>query len=175
MKVGIDFDNTIVNTKEVTKLFLDKYLPGNKYKSYHDLSYEEELKFFMANFKEITENLTVLPGVKKALKYFKDNNIETYLITARGSDYPEIIKPTKEYLKKHDLKFDKVIFSALLKGDICFKEKINIMIDDSYPVIENVNSYGIKTIKFGEKSNKHEVNNWEDIIKIIDKMKQEAK
>ena len=29
MKIGIDFDNTIVNTSVVSKMFLDKYCPGN--------------------------------------------------------------------------------------------------------------------------------------------------
>ena len=49
MKIGIDFDNTIVNTSETSKKYLDKYKPGNNLKSYHELSDEEESFIFLKN------------------------------------------------------------------------------------------------------------------------------
>lgn len=46
MRIGIDFDNTIVNTSVTSKRYLDKHLPGNNLNSYHDLSKNEGLDFF---------------------------------------------------------------------------------------------------------------------------------
>ena len=46
MRIGIDFDNTLVNTKELSKKYLDLYMPGNNLESYHDLPVEESVKFF---------------------------------------------------------------------------------------------------------------------------------
>ena len=75
MKIGIDIDNTIVNTSVVSKMFLDKYCPGNNLNSYHDLSKNEELKFFYKYYKDITKNLKVYDGVHEAFDFFKENSI----------------------------------------------------------------------------------------------------
>ena len=57
MRIGIDFDNTIVNTSVTSKRYLDKHLPGNNLNSYHDLSKNEGLDFFNKYYKDITNSL----------------------------------------------------------------------------------------------------------------------
>ena len=57
MRIGIDFDNTIVNTSVTSKRYLDKHLPGNNLNSYHDLSKNEGLDFFYKYYKDITNSL----------------------------------------------------------------------------------------------------------------------
>ena len=96
MRIGIDFDNTIVNTSVTSKRYLDKHLPGNNLNSYHDLSKNEGLDFFNKYYKDITNSLDLFDGVYEAFSFFKENNIEIALLTARGGGCSEIIDLTKD-------------------------------------------------------------------------------
>ena len=95
MKIGIDFDNTLVNTMEVSKQFLDEFKPNNGLNSYHELPAEEEVVFFSKYIFEITDSLKLHPNAKKALNILKNSHIKLYLITARGIEGNLLIKPTK--------------------------------------------------------------------------------
>ena len=64
---------------------------------------------FSTNFDIFCNNL-LLAILLKLISFFKENNIEIALLTARGGGCPEIIDLTKEYLEKHKLYFDKYIF-----------------------------------------------------------------
>ena len=171
MRIGIDFDNTLVNTKELSKKYLDLYMPGNNLESYHDLPVEESVKFFDKYHIEITKNLEVFEGVKEAFDYFKKNNIETVLVTARGGNgATSIIEPTKEFLKKNNLNFDKLIFSTDVKGDACANENLDLFIDDLETVLEDVNDKGVNVLLFGDKSTKFDYAlNWAEVINYLEK------
>lgn len=164
MKIGIDFDNTIVNTSVVSKMFLDKYFPGNNLNSYHDLSKNEELKFFYKYYKDITKNLKVYDGVHEAFDFFKENNIEITLLTARGGGYPEIIDLTKEYLKEHNLNFDKYIFKAFPKGMEAKLYGLDLVIDDTHEVVMDVRNHNIDALEYGV-----DVKSWYEVIEYVRK------
>jgi len=153
MKIGIDFDNTMVNTYQVSKHFLDVYKPNNHLKSYHDLPKDEELAFFMNYFIKITENLTLYDGVKEAFDFFEKHNIELILITARGQD-GLLIEPTNKFLKKHNLNFSKKVFDA----------------NDNDKVLQNASEKHVKVLKYGEKSDLFPyVLNWKEVVDYIRK------
>lgn len=171
MKIGIDFDNTLVNTAELSKKFLDIYKPGNNLASYHDLPLEESLDFFDKYHIEITENLKLLDGVKEAFDYFKKNGIKTVLITARGDGgVTTLIEPTKAFIERNELYFDKMIFKAGIKGDVCKENEIDLFIDDLEEVVSEVQSKGTKVLLFGSKSDTYDyAMNWQEVIDYIEK------
>ncbi|MBE6147956.1 MAG: hypothetical protein E7167_00375 [Firmicutes bacterium] len=171
MKIGIDFDNTLVNTAELSKRFLDIYKPGNNLASYHDLPLEESLAFFKKYYLEITYNLELLDGVKEAFAYFKKNNIKTVLITARGGNgLTNIIEPTKEFLHKNGIVFDKMIFETGIKGEACLNNNVDLFIDDLENNIKEVNGKGVKVLLFGRKSTKFAYAlNWHEVIRYLEK------
>lgn len=170
MKIGIDFDNTLVNTMEISKKYLDIYLPGNNLSSYHELEYDKEVEFFEMYHLDITKDLSLFEYVKEAFNYFKENNIKTYLITARGYDNPDLIEPTKEFLKNNNIEFDDMIFSCPKKTETCQKLGIDLMIDDSVGVIKNLDEVGIKGVVFGKENDTYKyVNNWKEVIKMLQK------
>lgn len=171
MKIGIDFDNTLVNTKELSKEFLDMYLPGNNLESYHDLPEEESLDFFNKFRIEITNNLKLKPGVKEAFDYFEKNNIETVLITARGGKgVTSLIEPTKRFLEKNSIRFKKVVFGVGIKGETCKNENVDLFIDDLEKVISEVSEKGVKVLLFGDTSTKFDYAlNWNEVIKYLEK------
>ena len=164
MKIGIDFDNTIVNTSEISKMFLNNYKPGNNLKSYHELSEEEEFSFFEKYYEDITNNLIIFDNVKETFNFLKENNIKIVLITARGGNYPEIIDITKNFLIKNDLLFDEMIFGAYPKGKEAKENNLDLVIDDTKEVIENVKEYGIKGLLYGS-----DVKNWQEVEDYIRK------
>lgn len=171
MKIGIDFDNTLVNTKELSKKYLDEYLPNNNLDSYHDLPLDKSLDFFNKFHIEITNNLKLKDGVKEAFAYFEKNNIETVLITARGGNGVEsIIEPTKDFFKKHNLKFNKLVFMTDVKGNACLENKVDLFIDDLETVLEEVNEKGVNVLLFGDKSTKFDYAlNWNEVINYLEK------
>lgn len=162
MRIGIDFDNTIVNTSVTSKRYLDKHLPGNNLNSYHDLSKNEGLDFFYKYYKDITNSLDLFDGVYEAFSFFKENNIEIALLTARGGGCPEIIDLTKEYLEKHKLYFDKYIFKAFPKCKEAVEYGIDLVIDDTLEVIEDVRNHNVEALQYGV-----DVKNWYEVINFV--------
>ena len=77
--------------------------------------------------------------------------------------------------EKEGLSFDKYYWKQEDKLDVAKKEKIDVMIDDSYDVCKKLSSNGIKTIYFREKDmkkleeneNLKEVSNWGEIYRYI--------
>ena len=168
MTVGIDFDNTIVNTAEVSKKYLDIFKPNNNLKNFHELPPNEKRIFFNKYKLEITNNSLLNSGVKEAFRFFKDNNIKTILITAR-SDAKQI-KATRKYLKKHGIIFDSLCFNNKVKDKVCVDNNVDLMIDDTENVLETVSHKGIKVLKYGTKSEKiNSVKDWFEIIELIRK------
>jgi deoxyxylulose-5-phosphate synthase len=89
MKIGIDFDNTLVNTMEISKKYLDIYLPGNNLSSYHELEYDKEVEFFEKYHLDITKDLSLFEYVKEAFDYFKENSSK--LIISYGRVTGEVL------------------------------------------------------------------------------------
>lgn len=168
MTIGIDFDNTIVDTKATSKKYLDIFMPGNNLDSYHDLEYDDALEFSKKYFIEITNNLNLFPYVKESFEYFKENNIKTVLITARGYDYEYLIEPTKRFLERNNIIFDVLEFNCPKKLEACKRNNVDIMIDDTLGVLENVKSEGVKGILYGKNDpNFISVNNWKEVLDYI--------
>lgn len=170
MRVGVDFDNTMVNTFEVSKKYLDEFLPGNTLNSYHELNKKEEKEFFTKYSETITENLSLKPNFRKAFKYFKDNNIETVLISKRGYNYSPLETATIKFLDKNDIHFDEVYCKITNKGEFCKLNHIDLMIDDLDIELKKVEDYGIRVLKYGSKSDKFDYAlSWDEVIKFIQK------
>lgn len=85
MKIGIDFDNTIVNTKETVRKFMDKY-------NIEEFKNEEEKTlFYREHIDDITKNLTLKENVIEVLNRLKQNN-ELFIITDRSNYYSNNLK-----------------------------------------------------------------------------------
>ncbi|MBQ6841255.1 MAG: hypothetical protein IJO63_03980 [Bacilli bacterium] len=170
MKIGIDFDNTLVNTYEVTKERLDRYLPGNNLHSYHDLDPVEEQKFFDKYYLEILENVTLYPYAKEALEELRKMGCTLVLVTARGIYSQESGKPTLKVLQKFGIEFDEYYWGNPIKGHVCKDNHIDLMIDDLQSVCEEVSSKGVKVLNFGETSDRFAYAlNWKEVVEYVKK------
>ena len=184
MKIGIDIDDTICNTiEEMLPYICDKYNLNYELEKNKGYSYYEYLN--LPNFNLFAKNnlpyILSNAKLKKEASYYinklyQDNEI--IFITARSDEYfDNTYDLCKNYLDKHNIKYNKLIVNAHNKGEICKKESIDIFIDDSLKNCDSISNYGIKVLlydqKYNELDNKYErVNSWKE---IYDKIKNQHK
>lgn len=168
LKIGIDIDDTITDTRKSTIEYLNMYnLDLNEYSG--DLNDKKTFDFLIKHIEDIQANANLKPGVKETFAELKKMGYEIIIITARGGelDYNHE-KITKDYFAKHDLPYDKMYFGNYPKGDIALKEKIDVFIDDRIYNLDDVSQHGIECLHFVNDMNiitpYKKFDNWDDII-----------
>lgn len=170
MKIAVDFDNTIVNTFEVSKKYLDIYLPGNKMKSYHELTPVQEKDFFNQYAVSITENLHLFKNVKKTFQFCHKHGITLIMVSKRGWNCPALIPKTLEFLEKNGVEFDEINQAVIDKGKFCKLNNVDLLIDDLDKELKKVEDYGIRVLKYGSKSDKYNYAlSWDEVYRFIQK------
>ena len=89
-----------------------------------------------------------------------------YIITARNNKYCARVEDlTINMLRENNLYFDEIYFNQQLKSDIAKELGINLMIDDSLSVYNNMKSENIECIMFGK-----DVKSWREVLEYINKV-----
>lgn len=193
MRIGIDIDNVLSNFNEVLlKDYInhDKELRNNGIinnnvyiRKMFDWSEDEEKEYYKENIERLANFFEPITDCSKYIKKLKDN--ENYICIISGRDNGEYSDPynmTKEWLKKYDIEYDKLILTNAYnhqeKADICMKENIDIMIDDSINVCIKCSENNIKSLLFNTEYNKNEtrftrINNWKEIFDYISNYRKE--
>lgn len=164
MRIGIDFDDTIVETKEKVREYLKRY----NTKEFETI--EEKQLFYQKHIDNMTRELNLKPNVKEVLNKLK--NHELYLITARSNYYSDNVETlVLDYIKTNDLPFKEVYFQCYKesKADKCKELGIDLFIDDFVDNCLEVEKVGIKCLLF---QNQYDgiitVNNWEEVLEYIE-------
>ena len=162
MKIGIDLDGVIFDTEQDLRVYQELYdmfeLNQNSKADDKELRFskrfnwteETVLKFLEKHHADVVKQSNYMPGAKMILKMLKDEGHELIIITARGGINPNIIHITKQRLEQDNMinMFDKYYFQAKDKAEICKKENVDLMIDDSNINCKNISEQKIKTIYF---------------------------
>lgn len=182
MRIGIDIDDTIADTwefilpyySEVFQMPMDELMTGTPY--YGSLKNMVPLDKYFEMVNPIYDNIVPLVPLKENVKEIIDKLYEdghkVIFISARGSGYTDSRKLTEDYLRKYDIKYDKLIEDCESKDMACVKEKIDLFIDNSIKHCESVSKTGIEVIMFETDFNKDypkfkKINNWLDIYEYI--------
>lgn len=187
MKIGIDIDDTVMNTFDVIEeaaRYFDKYfLENNGYQDitkydFHERFYwtSEEKKAFFNYFRKNKLYLKAKPK-GDALYYLEklyNEGYEIYFLTRRKKDEKlDILSITKNDLISKGFKFTDCYIGLSKKGEACKSLGIDVFIDDAVIQIEDVNNYGIKTILIDNWYNKEykglRAKNFQEIYNIIRK------
>ena len=187
MKIGIDIDDTVMNTFDVIEeaaRYFDKYFLENKcYKDksnydFHERFYwtSEEKKAFFNYFRKNKLYLKAKPK-GDALYYLEklyNEGYEIYFLTRRKKDEKlDILSITKNDLISKGFKCADCYIGLSKKGEACKSLGIDVFIDDAVIQIEDVNNYGIKTILIDNWYNKEykglRAKNFQEIYNIIRK------
>ncbi len=191
MRIGIDIDNVISNFNEV---LLNEYVKHDKklrssgiinkdvyIRKMFDWSVEEEALFYQNNIERIAKKLDIIDGAKEYIDKIKSDGNLIYIITGRDNgEYSDPINMTKDWLNKFNIYYDKLLFTNAYnkksKAEICVKNNIDVMIDDSIGMCTNCIDKGIKTFimdtPYNKKVNIPRVHNWKEIYEVIKSEKE---
>lgn len=187
MKIGIDIDDTVMNTFDVIEeaaRYFDRYFLENK--GYQDITkYDFHERFYWTSeekkafFNYFRKNKLYLKAKPKgdALYYLEklyNEGYEIYFLTRRKKDEKlDILSITKNDLISKGFKFTDCYIGLSKKGEACKSLGIDVFIDDAVIQIEDVNNYGIKTILIDNWYNKEykglRAKNFQEIYNIIRK------
>jgi len=164
VKIGIDIDDTIVNTRVIEEQFKAKY----NYNADEETWYE----FCQKHVQEICELATIKPGVKEAFDWMRNNGCEIVIITARERfDHFCNERFTARLFEENGIPYDKLIIESMPKGPDAHQHGIDLFFDDLESNLDNVSSYGIESIKVCEEltcqGKYKEFTNWYDILAYI--------
>ena len=188
MRIGIDLDGVVFDSETTFRTYEEIFditiLKSNnlvnrkepKYQQRYNWTKEQEKEFVDRYYMRISKESGLMSGFKAVYSLLRDNaNIELIVITARGLTLPEMKDDAQRVLDENNIKFDKYFWSVKDKVDICKKEKIDLMIDDDWRIIEAMAKNNIKSLYFRDTNLRKlkkskiitEVNNWGDVYRYI--------
>ena len=192
MNIGIDIDNVLSNFNDV---LLEDYLKHDKElrnngiinnenyitRGMFDWSENEERSYYKNNIERIAMNLEPIKDCSLYIKELRQDGHAIYIISGRDNgEYSDPYSMTIEWLKKYDIKYDKLILTNAYKHQekayYCIKNNIDIMIDDSIHVCEKCRENNIECILFETPYNKKEnrfnkMGSWKEIYNYINNNK----
>ncbi len=194
MNIGIDIDGVLTDIEKWQLDYGSKfyYETFNKEiinpKGYETNEiFESDIKyddlFWDRYFKEYSINVEARKFASEVILKLKKDGYKIFIITARGSflshsasvmTKEENEQIVKDWLKKNEIYYDRLIFSPEDKMDICIKNNINIMIEDKTANINKI-SDKIPVICFNAGYNEEckgenifRVYTWYDIYNTIE-------
>ena len=158
MRIGIDVDDTITNSWESLLPHYSRYfnidesiLKKSKpyYMSVKDLiTLDEYFEMILPIYDEVIPKVNLKENAKEVINKLYEDGHYIVFITARGRGHTNPYKQTKDYLDKHNIKYNKIIVNATNKAEVCQEEKIDLFIDDSVRNCKIVSEKGIDTLLF---------------------------
>ncbi len=163
MRIGVDIDDTITDTKVLIDCL--KELEFADKKTFTEDEYEQ----FLRKYDDyIHQNVTLKKGVKEAFNWLKEKGIDIYLITSRGIYSKNSKNDTIEFLNKNNIPYDYLICCAKKKERIAKRHGISLFIDDLENIcdsMENEDIMSIRVCDIEENSGlKRAFSNWEEIL-----------
>ena len=116
-----------------------------------DWSKEEEKSFYLNNIERIASNLEVIDGAKDTIDKLRQDGHEIYIISGRNNgEYSDPFIITKDWLHKHHISYDQLILTNAYfeheKTEVCLKNNIQILIDDSVRTCLDAKQHHITTL-----------------------------
>ena len=182
MTIGIDIDNTLVDTQSAMYDFI--YADERKTELLENIKELENgntkhpiVKYFYKRYAiEIFKNAKLINGAKEVLLEIANKGHRIVFITLRGnkeSFYCGSEEITIDFLKAHNIPYSDIVFNSKNKMEICSRKKVDIMLDDSIRVISRLNSTHTKGILFNRKNKPNygvtQVHSWEEFLNYLNK------
>ena len=193
MKIGIDIDDTTVVTINSMIKYGKKYseevlktgpiipnLGTIKDRFYLNalFGWTEETKFDFFNmyYKDVLIDCEPLPDSPKVIRALKEEGNEIYFISARITSIPgcDAEQLSIDTMNKYEIPYDKVIIGAYNKLEYCLENGIEVFVDDSLEVLEELSKHGIRCYLMTSPVNKDletgtikRVTTWEEVYDYV--------
>ncbi|MDE5630307.1 MAG: nucleoside hydrolase, partial [Bacilli bacterium] len=138
---------------------------------------EEEREFYQNNLEKIAFYFEPIEGACKYIKLLRNLGHEIYIISGRDNgEYSKPREMTEEWLSKYDIEYDELIltnaYNTHEKTDICLKNNIKILIDDSQRTCMDAYYFGIDALIMDMPHNRDNtvltrVHNWKEIYEYV--------
>lgn len=179
MKIGIDIDDTLTNTKEYQEILWKEYYNNKPKKGFsaklpeeiNEFDVDEYIEIFWNTYRDqLSFNSSYKKDIPEIINKLKKDGHELCIVTSRPQDrYTNLIERIKDALKENNIKIDIIYTDVREKGTFCKENNIDLLIDDSLKHILSAQNNGLKAILFGENSkyNGLQTNTWKDLYNII--------
>lgn len=187
MKIGIDLDGVVLDSETLFRTYEEIYdievLKGNnlidrqepKYQERYNWNETQKKEFIQKYYLEVAHQSQFMPGFKVIYEKLRKQGHEFVVITARGGHIKEMRDIAEEFFKENNIEFDKYYWHVEDKTSICKQERIELMIDDDWRIVEDLTANGIDAlyfrdtnlVKLPENVLLKEVNNWGDIYRYF--------
>lgn len=194
MKIGIDLDGVVFDSEATFRTYEEIFdindLHGNhlvdrtepKYQGRYNWTREQEKEFAQKYYMNVSRESFLMAGFLAVYPLLKEQGHEFVVITARGGHVKEMKEDAIRLLNENNIQFDKYYWEVEDKLSVCQQEKVDLMIDDDWRIIESVSSAHIPTLYFRDVNLKKlpegkyikEVNNWGDIYRYIKEIEERA-
>lgn len=193
INLGVDVDGVLTNIQDYILAYGAKFnyengiVLENLKKHHYNVSkvfdWDEELsyQFWINHLEDYSLNEEPRHFASEVLKKLKQEGCKIYIITARCSMKEEDIKINKienilmDWLKEHDIPYDKIVFTNEDKIDAIKQNDIDIMIEDSPKNIMELKDYCDVVVydalynKEAHGKNVVRVNSWYEILDYIER------
>lgn len=187
MKIGIDVDDTIINSYDLILDHMAKYYNLSKeemiekgYSYDYMLHHEDEFPGYQKFNETVLRNIIIYATIKKnareIIKLLHEQGHRIEIITARNyGEYRDPLSFTKTFLDKNDIYYDNINVDVKNKGIFCKENGFDLLIDDSKKHCMYAKENGIKCIMFDNIFNQNEnfvrAKDWLDVYDIINNNK----
>ncbi|MDE5540160.1 MAG: HAD hydrolase-like protein, partial [Bacilli bacterium] len=162
MKIGIDLDGVLFDSEKFYRVYAELYdeqiLKRNskvdnkevRFQERFNWSVEEQKDFIDRYLEKVFKEANFMPGAIEVLKLLKTLGCKLVVVTARGGmgadGSANAIDITKKRFEEANLDiFDKCLWGAKDKAQLCKNEGIDVMIDDNIGNCKMVSNAHIKT------------------------------
>lgn len=155
-RIGFDIDGTLANPDGYAVEFIQKYLSNNnlpfKFTNPKTHLYSEMFNWDKAAYDTFMSTageqfFLNMPKdrftYREYFNYRRDKRNKIFIVTGRDKSFKKV---TKIWLKKNNIKYDKLIFASHRKLEVCQKLKIQKFYDDNAEKVKNLAQNGIETI-----------------------------
>lgn len=154
MRIGIDIDDTVVNTTESFFSVMKKHNINEElyYRKFMD---PERLDFLHKYYDEIILNTNLKYNVVEVLNELNRLGHKIFVITARNYEFGKYsVSNVFDLIEKYKLPIEEVYYDEQEKYDAFKKLKLDLMIDDSEYVCDLLKKNNINYLMFDSLSNK---------------------
>ena len=107
---------------------------------------ETKFDFFNMYYKNVLEDVKPFPKAQEIINKLKEEGNEIYFISARITSIPgcNAEQISIDTFDKHSIPYDRVIIGAYEKLQYCLENGIEVFVDDSLEVLEELTKHGIR-------------------------------
>lgn len=182
MKIAVDIDDTLTNTRKEQIILWKEYYNNNPKEGYSE-SLPKKINewgddyiqaFWDINREHLSFNSSYKEDIQEIVDKLKEDGHQVCIVTSRRRNkYTNLEEKIKKALKENNIHIDKIYTDAYDKGSFCKEHGFDLLIDDDIKHILSAQNHGLKAILFNENKEYTglQTTTWKDLYNIIKTLK----